>query len=140
MNNLSELCLSGYGYLEEVTQKDKIVARIGWTPKHHQSLEEIILDCEIDNLLLMSLIDPLHQALQAQHEIKLYFMAEYCGFGSYFSGLTPEDPQHMLRLQCRLKSVGFWYCDDVLMPFDRESLRSLHRSVIQNYYLPQEVL
>jgi hypothetical protein len=119
MKHKFELCLSGYGYLNNIFRKDKIiVARICWTSLDvsYLALNEITLECEVDNLALMSALDPPNQARLAGHEVYLRFSAIYTGLGFYYMGLTPEDPEHMLRLLGRLTSVEAWYRDGVLVP------------------------
>ena len=121
MNQLQNLGFVGRGHLVEITQQQAMVVHIRLTGK----LEEVTLQCTVDNLALLTILDPLYQARMKQHTVELSFKAAYQEFGFYYTRRAEEDPQHMLGLHCQLQAVTAWYRDGVWMPFDTESLRCL---------------
>lgn len=41
----------------------------------------------------------------AESRLIVHFQAKYIRFGSCFTGMTPEDPDHMLELHCQLQRI-----------------------------------
>lgn len=106
----NEFCLSGYGYLEDIRKGEKyMIVRIKMRTIGQS--DEIILDCIVDNLILLSLLNPMYQAHTQAHSVLLRFSCVYSSVGSCYLGMTIEDPAHMLTLHAKLISVGEWYCD-----------------------------
>ncbi len=113
---VNEFFLNGYGYLERISEgkkclvvRLKVLTSIKSEPADQS--DEILLDCEVGNLALLSKLDPMYEARKKGHCIALRFACVYSGFGHYHPGLTHDDPAHMVMLCAKLISVGEWYCN-----------------------------
>lgn len=113
MNNL-RFCLSGCGYLQKVWQDspDCRLARIKMVhpfdlKNNHE--EEIIIDCETDEVILRVQLDFFTRFLNIGENVLLKFQAEYKRFKGTYSGQTDDDPNQIILLQSKLLAIEECY-------------------------------
>lgn len=105
----SGFCLSGTGYLYDILHKNEdVYARINVinpfnSASHHS--DEVWIDCVVNDDHLLHLILGLKNHLRMQKIIVIQFDAEYSSFDYCHSGITDEDPDHIVHLKGRLQNV-----------------------------------